>query len=161
MVVVHVPPGIGSPSATLGWQTPAPDRLSHQSPVPHSESVVQLVPQAPVVVLQNGPGWVPVVHIVSLVHIVQVPVPSQYGSAVGQAFVALVPLSPLHPTHTLVALQRAVVPVHAEVLVGVHWTHVLVVVSHAGVGVAQFVSAAHVSHLPELGPDVTQTPAMH
>ena len=79
----------------------------------------------------------------------------------GHAFVALVPLSPLHPTHTWVALQRAVVPVHAVVFMGVHWTHVLVVVSQAGVGVAQFVSVAHVSHVPELGPDVTQTPAMH
>jgi hypothetical protein len=104
---------------------------------------------------------VPVVHIVSVVHIVQVPVPSQYGSADGHALVAVVPLSPLHPTHVLVALQKAVVPVHAVVFVAVHWTHVFVVVSHAGVGAAQFVSVAHASHLPELGPDVTQTPPMH
>jgi hypothetical protein len=161
IVVVHVPPGIGSPSGTLGWQMPGPERLSHQSPLPHSASVVQLDPHPPVAMLQNGPGCVPVVHIVSVVHIVHAPVPSQYGLPEGHAFVAVVPLSPLQGTHVLVALQSGVVPVHAVVFAGVHCTHWLVVESQAGVGAAQFTSVAHVSQSPEFGPEATQTPAMH
>jgi hypothetical protein len=57
IVVVQVPPGTGSPFATFAWQTPAaPLRLSHHLPAPHSASVVHVLPQTPVVVLQNGPA---------------------------------------------------------------------------------------------------------
>jgi hypothetical protein len=52
-------------------------------------------------------------------------------------------------------------PVHAVELVWVHWTQLLVVRLHAGVGVAQFVSLAHGSHLSVFPPVVMHTPAMH
>jgi hypothetical protein len=55
-VVVHVPPGTGLPLVTCGWQIPLPERLSHQLPAPHSASVKQALPHAPVAVLQKGPA---------------------------------------------------------------------------------------------------------
>ena len=61
---------------------------------------------------------------------------------VGQASVAPEPLSPLHATHVSVGPQTGVLPVHPVVFVVVHWTHVLVVVLHAGVGALQFASVA-------------------
>jgi hypothetical protein len=53
---LHAPPGTGLPFCTFGWQRPAAVTLLHQLPAPHSLSVVQLLPHAPVVVLQKAPA---------------------------------------------------------------------------------------------------------
>jgi hypothetical protein len=66
-----------------------------------------------------------------------------------------------HCTQTSVALQNGVAPVHAVPLVDVHWTHVLLVGLHAGVGASQLMSPAQGSHLPVFGPVVMHTPLMH
>jgi hypothetical protein len=52
-------------------------------------------------------------------------------------------------------------PVHAVVLVAVHWTHVFVVGLQAGVGASQLMSLAQGSHLPVFAPVVMHTPPMH
>jgi hypothetical protein len=74
---VHVPPGTGSPFDTFGWHWPVPERSLHQLPAPHSASVKQTFPHAPVDVLQNGPGCVPVVQSTSVAHFPQVPAGAQ------------------------------------------------------------------------------------
>lgn len=72
IVDVHVPPGTGRPFDVCGWQTPGPLRSLHQLPEPHWESVVQVLPQEPVVVLQNGPAW-PAPQSASELHLPQLP----------------------------------------------------------------------------------------
>jgi hypothetical protein len=132
-VVVHVPPGTWIPLLTFGWQMPGPERSSHQLPAPHSASAKQLLPHAPVVVSQYGPACVPVVQSVSLAHAPHVPEEAQYGlDELGQASVALEPLSPLQTTH------------------------VSVVASHTGVAAAHVVPDTHCSQRPALGPVVAQ-----
>jgi hypothetical protein len=69
-------PGTGFPLVTCGWHTPAPARLSHQLPLPHSASVLQLLPHAPVAVLQKGPRW-PAPQSLSFVQVPQLPPPVQ------------------------------------------------------------------------------------
>ena len=72
--VPHEPPGTAVPFGVSGWQTPGPLRLSHQLPVPHCASLVQLVWHAPVFMLHSGPGWVPIVQLALLVHSPHAPV---------------------------------------------------------------------------------------
>jgi hypothetical protein len=67
--------GIGVAFASVGVHLPRAS--SHQLPAPHSASVVQVVVQAPVVVSQNGPGCVPVVHWLLSVHLMHAPVAEQ------------------------------------------------------------------------------------
>jgi hypothetical protein len=106
--------------------------LSHQLPEPHSASVKQVVPQAPVVWLQYGPLCVPAVQSVSLAHAPQVPEEAQYELAeLGQASVAVEPLSPLQTTP------------------------VSVVASHTGVAAAQAALEVHCTHAPALAPPST------
>jgi hypothetical protein len=59
---------------------------------------------------------------------------------------------PGYPVQVLLGEQSGVEPVQALVLLGVHWTHVLVVPSQAGVGDAHSASLAQGSHLPVFGP---------
>jgi hypothetical protein len=72
-LVPHAPPGTGAPLAVFASQTPAPLSVSHQSPAAQSESTVQAVPQAPVVVLHNGPPWLAPVQLALVAQTPQVP----------------------------------------------------------------------------------------
>jgi hypothetical protein len=83
-------------------------------PLPHSASLKQVVPHAPVPTLQNGPACVPTVQSVSAVHVVHAPAAEQSGFAVlGQALGPPEPLSPTQAMHCLFAgLQIGVLPEH-------------------------------------------------
>jgi len=82
---VHVPFSVGPVwAASVGTATPFASwgvhmcAVSlHQLPAPQSASVKQAVPHEPVVGLQNGPGCVPVVQLVSFTHLPQVPPAAQ------------------------------------------------------------------------------------
>ena len=76
----------------------------------------QVVPQAPVVGLQNGPAWVPVAQSVSAMHLRQPPSESQSGAAVSvQALLTPLPWSPLQGAQVLVDTVQ--VAVQSEFLV--------------------------------------------
>jgi hypothetical protein len=53
----------------------------HQLPAPHCASTEQIVPHAPLVGPQYGPGWVPLVQSTSLPQRPQAPLAAQYGAA--------------------------------------------------------------------------------
>jgi hypothetical protein len=109
--------------------------LLHQLPAPHSASVKQTLPQAPLAMLQKGPACAApgAVQSVSAPHLPQAPLVMQYGIAPsGQALVAATALSPLHAAHVLFARQTGAVP-------------------------AQSADVLHAAHAPALGPPVTQT----
>ncbi len=118
--------GIGSvpPLAIFGSQVPGPGMLLHHSVAPHSASVKQAVPQAPLVALQNGPLCVPVMQLVSFAHLPHVPATSlQYGFAeVGQGLLALDPLSPLQGTQVPLAVLHTGSAAVAQFAALVHWT---------------------------------------
>ncbi len=132
---VHVPPGTGCPFTVVGVQVPAPVTLSHQKPAAQSASRRQLLPHAPVVMLQNG---APVGHASA----VPPPALPEQGAQV-----------------VVVRLQIGVAPLQFVLLA--HPTHRLVVDWQMGVEPPQLSSVLQAPHLLALVPLVTQTPVRH
>jgi len=122
-IAVHVPPGTWIPFDVFGWQTPVPlpARSSHQLPVPHSASVKQAFPHAPVATLQKAPELPGPPHCASETHFPHVP-PVHVGFALEEhGSVVEVPLSPLQTTHVFVVASQTGVRAE-QVVADTHWT---------------------------------------
>jgi hypothetical protein len=158
-VVVHEPPGTGCPLSIFGEHTAGIVRSSHHRFDAQSLSVVQVVPQTPVAVLQIGPACVPVVQSALLAHLPHVPAGAQNGAAESvHASLAVEPSSPLQATQLFeVASHTGVVPVQIVASPGTHVTHAFDVVSHAGVGLAQVVSSMQATQRPAFAPVVAHS----
>lgn len=141
-----------APSAFFAMQVLVPT-VSQNFPAGQSMSAVQVVPQAPVVVLQMAPPCTGVAPAQSalLVHFPQEPSALAKGfAAVGQAMVFAVPKSPVAPAHLFATVSQAgfVAVLQAASLPAAHSTQaplLLPAVRHAG-----FVVVGHAGSAPPL-----------
>lgn len=149
--------GSAAPFGSFGTHDPVPPIAAlHHVNALQSASARQAVPQAPVATSQIDPPAWPAQSALAA-HLAQtpslLPVRLQYGVALGQAWLADPPWSPLQATQvSLCVLQSGVLPVHAVVFVAVHWTQAPEAGSHAGVAPWHDVSARHAWHLPAFAP---------